>query len=284
MGSDLVFKNESGQPVTSSLLVAQKFGKRHADVLRAIRDIGANISEVAENECERIFAFTSHLVEQPHGGWRESEYCLMTRDGFSLLVMGFAGKEAMRFKLAFLSAFNSMAEEIYKVSSVKAETREYIHSCVEQYVARYVNHKLGISGKVQPTTEQEQELDVHEDAEAYRFFDSYVPDSERPNAYLDKHTAREYYAGACVLNAIANMLQKQYGVKGRTRRYSQAVLWAQMAVLVQRVDISRFPHMLPTSGRRLRAKYFSYLKDGYASFVHRGFNNQFARKPRGDNK
>lgn len=277
MGDNLVFKNEAGQPVTSSLLVAKMFGKQHKHVLRDIRSLGADIAEIAGNECKPNFGLTSQLVEQPNGGWREEEYYLMPRDGFILLAMGFTGREALRFKLAFLSAFNSMEEELRKTYG-KDEMREYIHRCVEQYVVRYVDHKLGVSGKVDPTAEQEQALDVHEDAEAYRFFDSYRPDANQPDAYLNKHTAREYYANACVLNAIANMLQKNYGVKGHTRRYNRVVLWEQMSALVQRVDISRFPHMLPTSGRRLRTKYFSYLKGGYESLVHKGFNNQSVRK------
>jgi hypothetical protein len=36
----------------------------------------------------------------------------MTRDGFTLLAMGFTGKEALRFKLAYIDAFNRMEEEL----------------------------------------------------------------------------------------------------------------------------------------------------------------------------
>jgi phage regulator Rha-like protein len=68
--NDLVLKNSEGQLVTTSLLVAQKFGKRHADVLRAIHDLETQISEVSKDECKRIFALTSQLVEQPNGGFR----------------------------------------------------------------------------------------------------------------------------------------------------------------------------------------------------------------------
>jgi phage regulator Rha-like protein len=38
------------------LLVAQRFGKRHADVLRAIEDLNENISKLVENEHQRNFA------------------------------------------------------------------------------------------------------------------------------------------------------------------------------------------------------------------------------------
>ena len=37
--TDLVFKGQNGQVLTNSLLVAEKFGKRHADVIRSIDNI-----------------------------------------------------------------------------------------------------------------------------------------------------------------------------------------------------------------------------------------------------
>jgi Rha family phage regulatory protein len=272
MGTDLVFKNSEGQPVTNSLLVAQKFGKRHADVLRIIRDLDTQIAEVSKNECKRSFAFTSQLIEQPNGGWREEAYCTMTRDGFSLLVMGFTGREALRFKLMFIEGFNRMEEAIRVGLPSEAELQSYIYSCVEQCIER----KLSAPGKAQLTVAQE--LDVREDMEAYRFFDSYCTDSERPYSFLNKVAAREYYANACVLNAIANLLLKLYGIKGRSRRYSKIIFFEQAVKLAQQVDVSRWPHTLPTTSRRFREKYYRYIKEGYESLIHRGFNNQRARK------
>ena len=34
----------------------------------------------------------------------------MTRDGFTLLCMGFTGKEAMHWKIAYINAFNKMEQ------------------------------------------------------------------------------------------------------------------------------------------------------------------------------
>jgi phage regulator Rha-like protein len=50
-------------------VVAQKFGKRHDNVTKAIKKILQDMSEIAENECKLIFEVTSQLVEQPNGGW-----------------------------------------------------------------------------------------------------------------------------------------------------------------------------------------------------------------------
>jgi anti-repressor protein len=43
---ELVFKSEKRTPVTTSLLVAQKFGKQHKDVLEAIRTLAENSADL----------------------------------------------------------------------------------------------------------------------------------------------------------------------------------------------------------------------------------------------
>lgn len=49
---------------------------------------------------------------------------MLTRDGFSVLVMGFTGKKALEWKLKYIQAFNSMKAFIReKLSSEWQETR-----------------------------------------------------------------------------------------------------------------------------------------------------------------
>lgn len=36
----------------------------------------------------------------------------MTRDGFTLLVMGYTGEKAMRFKKSYIKAFNEIEKEL----------------------------------------------------------------------------------------------------------------------------------------------------------------------------
>ena len=105
----IVIKSTKGNAVTTSLLVAEKFGKRHSDVMRAISE---TIKQMPENECKRNFAPWQHDIVQPNGGNRIEPYYMMTRDGFSLLVMGFTGARAMAFKLEFIEAFNEMERKL----------------------------------------------------------------------------------------------------------------------------------------------------------------------------
>jgi Rha family phage regulatory protein len=98
MTTELVKLKESGQAVTTSLLIAEKFGKKHRDVLKAIKNL-----ECSEDFGARNFAHTPYT--HPQNG---QEYPLyeVTKDGFSFLVLGFTGKDAAKFKEEFINAFN----------------------------------------------------------------------------------------------------------------------------------------------------------------------------------
>lgn len=105
---DLVFRSEKGNAITNSLLVAAKFGKKHKDVLRSIRTLISSAQNCAQ-------FFYSDNYKDSTG--KKNELYVMNRDGFSLLVMGFTGKDALKFKLDFINAFNKM-EEVVKAKSL----------------------------------------------------------------------------------------------------------------------------------------------------------------------
>ena len=105
-----------GQPMTDSLKVAARFGKDHSKVLRSIREIRRTQPEFhAANFGELI----DH-VEVGKGAMRPRTIFSMTKDGFVFLSMGFTGKEAAAFKIAYINAFNRMAEEIARAAHVPA--------------------------------------------------------------------------------------------------------------------------------------------------------------------
>jgi anti-repressor protein len=101
--NELVIKSERGNPVTNSLLVAQKFRKQHKHVLTSIRDIISS----AENSAQFFY-----LTTYKDSTGRSNEMYVMNRDGFSLLVMGFTGAQALKFKLEFIYAFNQMEKQL----------------------------------------------------------------------------------------------------------------------------------------------------------------------------
>ena len=102
-------ENKNGVAVVSSRVVAQDFGKRHDNV---IRDIEAISSEMSTPQNRGLFIESKYKASN---GKMNKEY-LLTRDGFSLLVMGFNGKEALQWKLKYIEAFNKMEEQIKQAS------------------------------------------------------------------------------------------------------------------------------------------------------------------------
>lgn len=97
-----MFKN---QVVVSSVQLAERFDKRHCDVLRLTN---ALLRSFNSGRLSKYF-FKSNYTDNK--GERRPMY-LMDRDGFSLLVMSFKGEKALKWKLDFIDAFNAMEQEI----------------------------------------------------------------------------------------------------------------------------------------------------------------------------
>ena len=83
----------------TSLDVAETFGKSHDHVLRDIRELGCSPEFRLSNFGESSYT-NSQNKKQP--------MALMTRDWFTLLVMGYNGEKAMKFKEAYIKQFNAM--------------------------------------------------------------------------------------------------------------------------------------------------------------------------------
>lgn len=94
----IVFENNN-EAVTSSRLVAEYFHKRHDTVIRAIENL--NCSEEFNRHNFAEITYTDSR------GRKQPEY-LMTKDGFTILAMGFTGAKAMQFKESYINAFNKM--------------------------------------------------------------------------------------------------------------------------------------------------------------------------------
>ena len=104
---NLITKTEDGKLVVSSRRVADDFKKRHSDVIEKIQQLIK-----AEKSVMSMFIESSYKAGT---GKNYKEY-LLTRDGFSLLVMGFTGSEALEWKLKYIEAFNTMERKLKEIS------------------------------------------------------------------------------------------------------------------------------------------------------------------------
>ena len=105
--NNLVF-NQNGAALTNSLLVAERFGKRHDHVLRDIK----NLIDSTQN-WGQLFVSTTYT----DNSGKSNPMYIMNRDGFTLLAMGFTGKKALEFKLQYIEAFNKMESELKQIAS-----------------------------------------------------------------------------------------------------------------------------------------------------------------------
>lgn len=98
-----------GRPATTSLAIAEHFGKQHKDVLKSIRNLCAELPDEIRG---RNFALTSRAIAGPNNSERQEEFFIVYFDGFILLVMGYTGKRALQIKLLYIAAFNAMRDEL----------------------------------------------------------------------------------------------------------------------------------------------------------------------------
>lgn len=105
------------RPATTSLDIAEHFGKRHDHVMRGIQDLIANCPESfsAPN-----FGVAEYTDEQ---GKPRPMYTVFF-DGFILLVMGYTGKKALGMKLAYIDAFNAMREKLESLNKPVAKSEK----------------------------------------------------------------------------------------------------------------------------------------------------------------
>lgn len=100
--------------MANSLRVAERFGKFHKDVIQDIDRLDCSVAFFRLNFEEKIYIDKRGLQQLMFN---------MTRDGFSLLVMGFTGTKAMLWKERYIQAFNMLEAAAHAASIERAETR-----------------------------------------------------------------------------------------------------------------------------------------------------------------
>lgn len=96
---------QNRQAVTTSLKVAEVFGKQHRHILRDISSLEKDVPNFGQ-----MFLGGN----EPDSYGRDRRIYYMNRDGFTLLAMGFTGKKALQFKLKYIEAFNKMESIVKK--------------------------------------------------------------------------------------------------------------------------------------------------------------------------
>ncbi|WP_294402909.1 Rha family transcriptional regulator [uncultured Clostridium sp.] len=122
--NNIVFFNNQDKTkaitITNSLLVAEKFEKPHNDVLKSIRKLQAElgVGKISQSYyCKETTYTNSQNKKQPMFEF--------DRDFFTLLVMGFTGTKALKFKTDYINAFNTMEKELLHWNETRAIGKQF---------------------------------------------------------------------------------------------------------------------------------------------------------------
>lgn len=119
---NLVYKGQGDQVLTTSLKVAEVFGKRHDSVFRSVKQMIDN----SPQKCGQLFDTTTYT----DSSGKENVMFVMNRKGFTMLAMGFTGKKALDFKSDFYDAFEAMEKALQEQNRPKpmSELEILVHS------------------------------------------------------------------------------------------------------------------------------------------------------------
>jgi Rha family phage regulatory protein len=192
--NELVFQGKNGQPVTTSRLVAWKFGKRHDNIIQRIENL-----EVSEDFYDLNFKAIENQKVTHSPVVKDKEY-IITRDGFVFLVMGFTGAKAAKFKEDYIAAFNKMEKRLQQ--SLDQITRKDLAKML--YESEEEKEKLEEQNKkLKPKAEYTEEV------------------LESSDTYTTTQIAHELGMSAIKLNKFLHSCGVQYKVRGTWVLYSR---------------------------------------------------------------
>lgn len=192
--ANLVIQSPQGRDVTTSLIVAQVFGKEHSKVCRDIENLSCS-------ESFRVANFGEATFENKKTGQNHKMY-QMTKDGFSFLVMGYTGDKAGQFKEMFINEFNKREMMLKSDDYILARSQEILHNrlqLAEQQLAQ-ANERIALLTN-----------EVKQSAPKVKSYDEYISSE---GTFTTTQIAKEYGWGAKTLN---NKL-KERGIQYKQNR------------------------------------------------------------------
>lgn len=180
---EITGKRNEERLITTSLKIAEKFGKEHAHVLRDIRDL-----ECSDKFRESNFGFSSYKSSQG----KTLPMYEVTRDGFIILAMGYTGKEAMKFKEDYINAFNAMENELKRIYTERQQWQ------IERDKGVVIRHILTdtIKMKVSDSPHKRFAYPNYTNLIYRALFGKTAKDLEREYGVKPRESLRDYFAGS----------------------------------------------------------------------------------------
>lgn len=216
--NEIVYRGQSNQPLTNSLLVAEVFGKEHFNVIRDIKNLLKG--GVLKNDETPMFEETTYINEQNKQSY---PMFVMNQDGFTLLAMGFNGKKAMEFKLRYIEAFNRMKREIE--ASKPTVPQSYLEALKSLVKVEEEKQQLALENRKQ---QQEIVTISRENAELGNKITEMLPKVSYYDQILQSNAtmtvtqiAQDYGMSAVRLNKVLAEMKIQHKVRDQWILYGQ---------------------------------------------------------------
>lgn len=120
---------KGNQIYCDSLQVAESFNKRHSYIL----DIIAKLTEPKNGLSENFIQTNFSLSNYKDFSGKQNKMYLLTKDGFAMIVMGFTGKKALRFKEEYIKRFDLMEKFIQSLQTAKLEFPEFTYAIMNAH-------------------------------------------------------------------------------------------------------------------------------------------------------
>ena len=167
----LVYENEKGVDITTSLIVAQVFGKEHNKVCRDIENLSCSDSF-------RVANFGETPYTHPQNGQTYKMYT-MTKDGFSFLVMGYTGEKAGEFKERFINEFNRRESMLKSDDYILMRSMQILQGRIKSIEADYARVQAENKANIETIKTQ---------APKVQYVDNVL---QSPNTYTSTQMAKE---------------------------------------------------------------------------------------------
>ena len=126
---EIIGKRNQEEIVTTSRKIAEVFKREHKSVIRAIENLKTGVTA-------HFYADHFNKVQYKDSQNKTQFEYVMDRDGFSLLVMGFTGEKALKWKMDYIDAFNSMENELKRIYTERQQWE------IEREKGKLVRHIL----------------------------------------------------------------------------------------------------------------------------------------------
>ncbi len=205
---NLVITHEA-QAVTTSLLLAEAFGKNHRDVLEKI---SSKINS-AENSAQYKKMFVQDTYTDKSG--KQNKMYYLNRDGFTFIAMGFTGRKADEFKLKYIEAFNKMEEQIKQAYLMQKQDSYMIDDPIQR-AQRWIEEREEYKAKLEVMYEETQNIQDNTpiSSKDYQVLSRKI--GEKLERYINQHRIYNRNQIALLRWDLNNAILTAAGVPART--------------------------------------------------------------------